>query len=790
MELNVKQSGISRRTLKIFHKNTRSGGIVKVVREHYLRNDIPCGLPNCTICPSAERGLLSDVDNSSISSVINEQHIILVDVSILLHKTDVLADDCFSNVIIAQTAWEAVKQKSPPAYKKVHHLVFHEERGFFVFMNDFHEETYAAREPGESADGRNDRALRKTAKFFVDHLAELGSRSKKLPKLVLLCDSVESRDRARAEGLISFSFAEYVKGITSKPELADKLAAFESRDEIDPKTGAPRGRLLFPEHLSADETEIGLKTGRLKKGSFQVSRDNYMEASVYVDDEGSAWFVQGLLNCNRAVHDDLVAVELLPEEEWSCPARLLKIRDQEESGPNADAELDTDEVNTEDSEKGAPSKKRKRDDLLPTARVVGIIRRNWRPYCGVLLPSSVPGARRHLFAAAERRIPRIRIETRQADTLKGQRVIVAIDSWPRDSRYPLGHYVRSLGTLGDRATENEVLLLEHDIPHYKFSSAVLDCLPAVPWRISDEERTKRVDLRDLVICSVDPPGCTDIDDALHCRSLDDGCFEVGVHIADVSHFVRPGTAIDLEAAERGTTVYLCDQRIDMVPELLSSNLCSLRGGEERYAFSVIWKLTSEAEIVDVKFHKSVICSRAALTYQQAQDLIDNKKLDDPLAQSLRQLNNLSKKLRERRRANGALTLASMEIRFNIDSETRDPIAVQEKKFLQTNNMVEEFMLLANISVAQKINDEFPDCAVLRRHPVPAPANYKPVIQAAESRGFKLVVDSGKAIAESLDRATIDANPFFNTMLRILTTRCMTQAVYFASGTLPVEQYYH
>lgn len=117
-----------------------------------------------------------------------------------------------------------------------------------------------------------------------------------------------------------------------------------------------------------------------------------------------------------------------------------------------------------------------------------------------------------------------------------------------------------------------------------------------------------------------------------------------------------------EAAERGTTVYLCDQRIDMVPELLSSNLCSLRGGEERFAFSVIWKLTKEAEIVDVKFHKSVICSRAALTYQQAQDLIDNTNVNDPLSLSLRNLNALAKKLNARRRANGALTLASMEIR--------------------------------------------------------------------------------------------------------------------------------
>jgi len=144
----------------------------------------------------------------------------------------------------------------------------------------------------------------------------------------------------------------------------------------------------------------------------------------------------------------------------------------------------------------------------------------------------------------------------------------------------------------------------------------------MPWE--PESSLHREDLTHLDICSVDPEGCTDIDDALHCVDLGNGRFEVGVHIADVTHFVRPGTAIDLEAANRGTTVYLCRQRIDMLPELLSSNLCSLRGGELRYAFSVIWVLKGEdASIEAVRFTKSLIKSRAAMTYKQAQELIDD-----------------------------------------------------------------------------------------------------------------------------------------------------------------------
>lgn len=151
---------------------------------------------------------------------------------------------------------------------------------------------------------------------------------------------------------------------------------------------------------------------------------------------------------------------------------------------------------------------------------------------------------------------------------------------------------------------------------------------------------------------MDPPGCTDIDDALHCRQLSNGNFEVGVHIADVSYFIRPGTALDKEAASRATTVYLVDKRIDMVPELLSSNLCSLRGNVERFAFSCVWEMDKDAKIIETKFHKSVIESKAAMTYEQAQLIIDDKNKNDEIAKSLRRLNSLAKILKKRRTENG------------------------------------------------------------------------------------------------------------------------------------------
>lgn len=285
-------------------------------------------------------------------------------------------------------------------------------------------------------------------------------------------------------------------------------------------------------------------------------------------------------------------------------------------------------------------------------------------------------------------------------------------------------------------------------------------------------------------------GCTDIDDALHSRPLPNGNTEVGVHIADVSHFIRPNNAMDKEAASRATTVYLVDKRIDMVPELLSSNLCSLRGNVERFAFSCIWEIDDKANIVKMKFHKSVIESKAALTYEEAQLIIDDKNKNDDVAKSLRRLNGLAKLLKKRRKENGALNLASPEIRFKIDCETHDPIEVQEKQHLETNSMVEEFMLLANCSVAEKIEKEFPEYAMLRRHPTPPQTNFDPLIKAVRHQGFDIDTSTGKALADSLDRIVKTDNPYFNTMSRILATRCMFQAVYFISGTLTKPEFFH
>uniref|UniRef100_A0A8B9JUM0 Protein DIS3 homolog n=1 Tax=Astyanax mexicanus TaxID=7994 RepID=A0A8B9JUM0_ASTMX len=682
---------------KTFVKKTRSGGVLKIVREHYLRDDIWCGSEVCVECGDGAPVLLRDPRIES--DLCTYPHYLLPDTNVVLHQIDILEDPLIRNVIILQTVLQEVRHRSAPVYKRIKDAIHDKEKHFYTFTNEHHRETFIEREQGESANDRNDRAIRVAAKWYTDHLSKAPNVGEL--KVVLLTNDRANKEKAEQSGLLAYRCEEYIKSLIGNPELVDRLAL--ASDDQNDITGS---KLLFPEHLPLSRIQVGIKSGTFLQGTFRASRDNYLEATVFIHGDGedsTEVLLQGLQNLNRAVHQDLVAIELFPKERWVAPSSVV---------------LQDDRPNDEDAEEEDAEKKSTVSDtsvLKPTGRVVGIIKRNWRPFCGMLNQSQIKEATRHLFTPADRRIPRIRIETRQASTLVGQRIIVAIDGWPRNSRYPNGHFVRNLGGAGDKDTETEVLLLEHDVPHQPFSQAVLSFLPKMPWGITEEDLKVRTDLRHLCVCSVDPPGCTDIDDALHCRDLENGNLEVGVHIADVSHFIRPGNALDQEAANRGTTVYLCGKRIDMVPELLSSNLCSLRSNVERLAFSCIWEMNHNAEILNTRFCKSIINSKASLTYAEAQMRIDDAGMNDDITTSLRGLNKLAKILKAQRIEKGALTLSSPEVRFHMDSETHDPIDLQTKELKETNSMVEEFMLLANISVAQKIYDEFSESVKSRVH---------------------------------------------------------------------------
>lgn len=289
-------------------------------------------------------------------------------------------------------------------------------------------DVYVARETNESPNDRNDRAIRECCLYYSRHL------DSNQIKIVLLSDDQANITIARSKGILAYKCREYVSSLKNKPELIDRLAAKEkpegaeiSEEQVTDSTRKNK-HIIFPEHLKLSEIQTGIKTKRFFQGSFQSSRDNYLEANVFLNDNEKypSIFIQGLKNLNRAVHDDTVAVELLPESEWATPTSLVLEEGLEDTG---------DYINPQEEDEQVAKNNANR---LPTGRVVGIIKRNWRQYCGMLQVSDLTDATRHLFIPAEKRIPKIRIETRQAQALKSQRIVVAIDCWPRDSRYPMG----------------------------------------------------------------------------------------------------------------------------------------------------------------------------------------------------------------------------------------------------------------------------------------------------------------------------------------------------------------
>jgi exosome complex exonuclease DIS3/RRP44 len=712
----------------------------------------------------------------------------------------------FYDVIVLQIVLEEVRNRSLPLYNRLVSLTKSEDKRFYVFFNEFRLETYVTRSEGETVNDRNDRAVRKAVKWYSEHLAKTKTKKGPAPAVVMLSNDRDNLRKAKAEGIPASSLAEYVGQLKDGDKLLDMIPDAQDRDVVRDKKANEH---LYPEYLSLSKMMTGVKAGLLHQGIFNVSPYNYLEGSIRVPAFPKALLILGRENINRAVDGDVVVVEVLPKDQWKEPSTKVIEEDALTKNENADTEEGQDLIS--EKERKALQEEVKRTLLKtteghaqPTARVVGVIKRNWRQYVGHIDQSSVSQAGKQgrqqdtvFLIPMDKKIPKIKLRTRQVAELLGKRILVTIDAWARDSRHPVGHLVRSLGELETKAAETEALLLEYDVQSRPFPKTVLDCLPKeghdwkVPASTDDPGWRDREDLRDLLICSIDPIGCQDIDDALHARPLANGNFEVGVHIADVSHFVKPNNAMDMEASIRGTTVYLVDKRIDMLPMLLGTDLCSLKPYVERYAFSVFWEMTPDADIVGSRFTKSVIKSREAFSYEQAQLRIDDASQQDDLTQGIRTLLMLSKKLRQKRMDAGALSLSSPEVKIQMESETSDPIDVKTKQLLDTNSLVEEFMLLANISVAGKIYEAFPQTAILRRHAAPPKTNFDELSnQLKIKRGLELHVESSRALADSLDACVDPKEPFFNTLVRIMATRCMMSAEYFCSGTQAQDEFRH
>ena len=316
------------------------------------------------------------------------------------------------------------------------------------------------------------------------------------------------------------------------------------------------------------------------------------------------------------------------------------------------------------------------------------------------------------------------------------KVAVRLEDWASPDDPPIAEVVEVLGAPGVHEAEMHAILLEYGLP-YHFPEDVAAEAETIPQELDPKEIGRRRDMRDVTTFTIDPEDAKDFDDALSVRDLDSGHLEVGVHIADVTHYVRPGSRIEEEAVERATSVYLVDRTIPMLPEVLSNNLCSLRPNEDRYAFSAVFELDKQGQVVQEWFGRTVIHSDRRFTYAEAQERLESGEGD--LADEVKRLDRLAKKMRARRFKAGGIDFNTEEVRFRLDDDGK-PVEVLIKRMLDANRLIEDFMLLANVRVAKWIagcKGQRPPGAVYRIHDAPDPTKLKSLRQFVAQFGYKM-----------------------------------------------------
>ena len=359
----------------------------------------------------------------------------------------------------------------------------------------------------------------------------------------------------------------------------------------------------------------------------------------------------------------------------------------------------------------------------------------------------------------------------------GEKVVVEIYDWPEKVGSPIGKVVKVLGQPGDHEVEIHAILDEYDLP-YEFDPEVQQFADNLPKQITDKEIKKRRDMRGVTTFTIDPVDAKDFDDALSIRKLDNGRYEIGVHIADVSHYLKPGTILDKEAYNRATSVYLVDRVVPMLPEVLSNELCSLRPHEDKLTYSAVFEMDESGKVYNEWYGRTVTHSDRRFTYEEAQEIIEGANGD--FKEEILLLDRIAKKLRQQRFKKGAISFDRIEVRFKVDDKG-NPVEVYFKESKDANKLIEEFMLLANRKVAEFVTKKLlpkDKTFVYRVHDEPAPEKLQELNTIVQKFGYKLDLKSRKTIIKSINGLLHDIQdkPEKN-MLETLTIRSMSKAVY-------------
>ena len=361
----------------------------------------------------------------------------------------------------------------------------------------------------------------------------------------------------------------------------------------------------------------------------------------------------------------------------------------------------------------------------------------------------------------------------------GDKAVVRITEWPDRARNPYGEVVDILGPAGENNTEIHAILAEFGLP-YRYPAAVEKAANKIPDVITPAEIAAREDFRNVTTFTIDPKDAKDFDDALSIRRLSNGHWEVGVHIADVSYYVKPGSIIDKEAESRGTSVYLVDRVVPMLPERLCNEICSLRPDEDKLTFSCIFELNDNAEVLKSHIARTVIRSNRRFAYEEAQAVIETGEGD--YKEEILTLNDLAQKLRKRRFEHGSINFDRHEVKFEIDEQGR-PLSVYFKVSKEANKLIEEFMLLANRTVAEFIGNpkdgKKPKAFVYRVHDLPDPDKMSSFAAFITRFGYKIKTEGSKSeLSKGINSllSKVQGRPEEN-LVETIAIRAMAKAVY-------------
>ncbi len=409
----------------------------------------------------------------------------------------------------------------------------------------------------------------------------------------------------------------------------------------------------------------------------------------------------------------------------------------------------------------------------PEGEVIEILEEGKREFVGL-----VEKNQKYAFVVVDKKIAPYDIFVAHEDlhgAKDGQKVIVRISDWPKKAKSPIGEVVEVLGDAGNHETEMHAILAEFDLP-YRFPNPVEEYMKTISEKISAKEIASRKDFRNVTTFTIDPDDAKDFDDALSIQFLDNETYEVGIHIADVTHYVRPNTVLEEETRLRATSVYLVDRVVPMLPEKLSNNVCSLRPKEDKLTFSAVFVMNKNAEVISEWFGRTVINSDRRFTYEEAQTIIETKQGD--FVEEINAMDMLAKQLRAQRFAKGAIAFDKKEVKFEIDAQGK-PLGVSFQESKDANKLIEEFMLLANKRVAEFIGKKKnAPTFVYRVHDVPDEFKLTDFSNFIKKFGYKINTSGGMNTSKSITKLLNEVkDKKEQNIFETLAVRAMAKAVY-------------